>query len=122
MCTIPHPYSTTLIAAERSKLKRELTLLPLFGLIYFTVCGGSMRVVLLGWGIVLIGSSSRQAYPRSSASNLPDSACPSGRVPRRLLGDMILPSTSWIGRGGSRRAVSSETTTSRITDARKAGV
>jgi amino acid transporter len=26
---------------EKSKLKRELTLLPLFGLIYFTVCGGS---------------------------------------------------------------------------------
>jgi amino acid transporter len=29
---------------EKSKLKRELTLLPLFGLIYFTVCGGSFGV------------------------------------------------------------------------------
>jgi amino acid transporter len=29
------------ISVERRKLKRELTLLPLFGLIYFTVCGGS---------------------------------------------------------------------------------
>jgi hypothetical protein len=26
---------------SRKMLKRELTLLPLFGLIYFTVCGGS---------------------------------------------------------------------------------
>jgi amino acid transporter len=32
------------IKAERSKLKRELTLLPLFGFIYFTVCGGSFGV------------------------------------------------------------------------------
>lgn len=29
---------------EAKKLKRELTLLPLFGLIYFTVCGGSFGV------------------------------------------------------------------------------
>lgn len=29
------------ILSESRKLKRELTLLPLFGLIYFTVCGGS---------------------------------------------------------------------------------
>src|SRR5512137_2724817 len=29
------------IKAETKKLKRELTLLPLFGLIYFTVCGGA---------------------------------------------------------------------------------
>ncbi|MEM5774908.1 MAG: amino acid permease, partial [Anaerolineaceae bacterium] len=29
------------IKTETKKLKRELTLLPLFGLIYFTVCGGS---------------------------------------------------------------------------------
>ncbi len=29
------------IQAERRKLKRELTVLPLFGLIYFTVCGGA---------------------------------------------------------------------------------
>jgi amino acid transporter len=32
------------IQAEAKKLKRELTLLPLFGLIYFTVCGGSFGV------------------------------------------------------------------------------
>ncbi len=29
------------IQSERKKLKRELTLLPLFGLLYFTVCGGA---------------------------------------------------------------------------------
>jgi amino acid transporter len=29
------------IKEERSKLKRELTLLPLFGMMYFTVCGGA---------------------------------------------------------------------------------
>ena len=33
-----------LTQTEKSKLKRELTLLPLFGLIYFTVCGGSFGV------------------------------------------------------------------------------
>lgn len=39
-----------LIQAESKKLKRELTLLPLFGLIYFTVCGGSFGVEpLVGW-------------------------------------------------------------------------
>jgi amino acid transporter len=32
------------IRSESRKLKRELTLLPLFGLIYFTVCGGSFGV------------------------------------------------------------------------------
>lgn len=32
------------VQAESRKLKRELTLLPLFGLIYFTVCGGSFGV------------------------------------------------------------------------------
>lgn len=32
------------IQSESRKLKRELTLLPLFGLIYFTVCGGSFGV------------------------------------------------------------------------------
>jgi amino acid transporter len=38
------------ISAEAGKLKRELTLLPLFGLIYFTVCGGSFGVEgLIGW-------------------------------------------------------------------------
>jgi amino acid transporter len=35
---------------KSGKLKRELTLLPLFGLIYFTVCGGSFGVEpLIGW-------------------------------------------------------------------------
>ena len=29
------------VGSEKNKLKRELTLLPLFGLIYFTVCGGA---------------------------------------------------------------------------------
>jgi amino acid transporter len=38
------------INLERKKLKRELTLLPLFGLIYFTVCGGSFGIeALVGW-------------------------------------------------------------------------
>lgn len=32
------------IRSETKKLKRELTLLPLFGFIYFTVCGGSFGV------------------------------------------------------------------------------
>lgn len=32
------------IQTQTSKLKRELTLVPLFGLIYFTVCGGSFGV------------------------------------------------------------------------------
>ena len=39
-----------LIQSEAKKLKRELTLLPLFGLIYFTVCGGSFGIEpLIGW-------------------------------------------------------------------------
>ncbi len=38
------------IQVERRRLKRELTLLPLFGLIYFTVCGGSFGIEpLVGW-------------------------------------------------------------------------
>ncbi len=38
------------IRKEAGKLKRELTLLPLFGLIYFTVCGGSFGVEpMVGW-------------------------------------------------------------------------
>ena len=38
------------IQLERQRLKRELTLLPLFGLIYFTVCGGSFGIEpLVGW-------------------------------------------------------------------------
>lgn len=46
------------IREESRKLKRELTLLPLFGLIYFTVCGGSFGaeplVGLSGPGLALI--------------------------------------------------------------------
>lgn len=34
----------SMIQRETKKLKRELTLLPLFGLIYFTVCGGAFGV------------------------------------------------------------------------------
>jgi amino acid transporter len=38
------------IQGERKKLKRELTLLPLFGLIYFTVCGGAFGAEpMVGW-------------------------------------------------------------------------
>ncbi len=44
--------------AEKKKLKRELTLLPLFGLIYFTVCGGSFgaepMVSLSGPGFAIL--------------------------------------------------------------------
>jgi amino acid transporter len=43
---------------EKSKLKRELTLLPLLGLIYFTVCGGAFgaepMVGLSGPGLALL--------------------------------------------------------------------
>jgi amino acid transporter len=40
----------TVIAKEARKLKRELTLLPLFGLMYFTVSGGSYGIEpLIGW-------------------------------------------------------------------------
>ncbi|HVN53479.1 MAG TPA: APC family permease [Anaerolineaceae bacterium] len=46
------------IQQETKKLKRELTLLPLFGLIYFTVCGGSFGVEPLvgysGPGLTLV--------------------------------------------------------------------
>ncbi len=46
------------IHAERKKLKRELTVLPLFGLIYFTVCGGAFgseaMVGMSGPGMALI--------------------------------------------------------------------
>jgi amino acid transporter len=38
------------IKTETKKLKRELTLLPLFGLIYFTVCGGAFGAEpIIGW-------------------------------------------------------------------------
>jgi amino acid transporter len=44
------PNSGVQIQVERKRLKRELTLLPLFGLIYFTVCGGSFGIEpLVGW-------------------------------------------------------------------------
>jgi amino acid transporter len=46
------------IRTETKKLKRELTLLPLFGLMYFTVCGGSFGIEpLVGWsgpGLALV--------------------------------------------------------------------
>ena len=46
------------IKAEAKKLKRELTLLPLFALIYFTVCGGAFgaepMVGLSGPGLALL--------------------------------------------------------------------
>ncbi len=39
-----------IVRSEAKKLKRELTLLPLFGLIYFTVCGGTFGIEgLIGW-------------------------------------------------------------------------
>ena len=38
------------VRSETSKLKRELTLFPLFGLIYFTVCGGAFGAEpMVGW-------------------------------------------------------------------------
>jgi amino acid transporter len=47
-----------LTQVEKSKLKRELTLLPLFGLLYFTVCGGSFgaepMVSLSGPGFAIV--------------------------------------------------------------------
>lgn len=46
------------IQSERKKLKRELTVLPLFGLLYFTVCGGAFgseaMVGEIGPGMALI--------------------------------------------------------------------
>ncbi len=46
------------IQLERKKLKRELTVLPLFGLLYFTVCGGAFGtepiIGLSGPGMALI--------------------------------------------------------------------
>jgi amino acid transporter len=47
-----------LTQVEKSKLKRELTLLPLFGFIYFTVCGGSFgaepMVSMSGPGLAIL--------------------------------------------------------------------
>jgi hypothetical protein len=46
------------ISIERQMLKRSLTLLPLFGIIFFTVCGGSFGIESLfsssGAGLALI--------------------------------------------------------------------
>src|SRR5512139_3003573 len=56
--TAPASQPAIEIGAEARKLKRELTLLPLFGLIYFTVCGGTFGIEpLVGWsgpGLALI--------------------------------------------------------------------
>ncbi len=42
--------NSNVVHAETKKLKRELTLLPLFGLIYFTVCGGAFGAEsMVGW-------------------------------------------------------------------------
>ena len=50
MAQIKPSKDASVIQAESKKLKRELTLLPLFGLIYFTVCGGSFGIEpLVGW-------------------------------------------------------------------------
>jgi amino acid transporter len=50
MSEIAMPAKSVDVSAERKKLKRELTLLPLFGLIYFTVCGGSFGAEpMVGW-------------------------------------------------------------------------
>ncbi len=46
------------ISAERQKLKRSLTLLPLFGIIFFTICGGTFGIESLfsysGAGMALL--------------------------------------------------------------------
>ena len=48
--TTIHPEASGEIKTEIKKLKRELTLLPLFGLMYFTVSGGSFGIeALIGW-------------------------------------------------------------------------
>jgi amino acid transporter len=48
--TIKNKNENNVIRTESKKLKRELTLLPLFGLIYFTVCGGSFGAEpMVGW-------------------------------------------------------------------------
>jgi amino acid transporter len=48
----------TFVKTEKSKLKRELTIIPLFALIYFTVCGGAFgaepMVGLSGPGLALL--------------------------------------------------------------------
>ena len=58
MSAMPNPSAAVEIGTERKRLRRELTLLPLFGLIYFTVCGGSFGIEpLVGWsgpGLALV--------------------------------------------------------------------
>ena len=50
MSAMPDPSAAAEIRQERKRLRRELTLLPVFGLIYFTVCGGSFGIEpLIGW-------------------------------------------------------------------------
>lgn len=50
MSAMPDPSAAVEIRQERKRLRRELTLLPLFGLIYFTVSGGSFGIEpLVGW-------------------------------------------------------------------------
>jgi amino acid transporter len=42
--------NNNVVKVEAKKLKRELTLLPLFGLVYFTVCGGAFGAEpMVGW-------------------------------------------------------------------------
>ncbi len=57
MASIDQPITSS-VNHERPKLKRELTLIPLFALIYFTVCGGAFgaepMVGLSGPGLALI--------------------------------------------------------------------
>ncbi len=54
----PEVDKASLVKSEKSKLKRELTIIPLFALIYFTVCGGAFgaepMVGLSGPGLALL--------------------------------------------------------------------
>jgi len=58
MAINPSTTAAESIQLEQKKLKRELTLLPLFGMIYFTVCGGAFgSEAIVGWsgpGMALI--------------------------------------------------------------------
>jgi amino acid transporter len=55
------PLAAKEISVERQMLKRSLTLLPLFGIIYFTICGGTFGIESLfsysgaGMALLLIG-------------------------------------------------------------------
>ncbi len=54
----PEIDKASLVETEKQKLKRELTIIPLFALIYFTVCGGAFgaepMVGLSGPGLALM--------------------------------------------------------------------